>query len=115
LGVTLFFLGYFLVIWAMYTNRFFSSIVRIQTERNHIAVTGGPYRYVRHPGYIGMITSALGSAFLLRSSWALIPFCFYVILVIARAYLEDKTLAAELPGYAEYRLKTRHRLIPGIW
>jgi protein-S-isoprenylcysteine O-methyltransferase Ste14 len=99
----------------MYTNKFFSSVVRIQTERNHAAVTTGPYRYVRHPGYMGMLTSALGGVFLLESIWALIPYALYSILVIVRTALEDRTLRAELPGYGEYVARTRYRLIPLIW
>jgi len=114
-GGILFLLGYAIVIWAMYTNPFFSSIVRIQKERDHAAVSGGPYRFVRHPGYVGMLTSALGGAALLGSTWALIPFALYLALVVLRAALEDQTLQAELPGYAEYAQKTRFRLLPGVW
>jgi protein-S-isoprenylcysteine O-methyltransferase Ste14 len=115
IGCVLFLLGYSVVIWAMYTNQFFSSVVRIQTERDHVAVTGGPYHIVRHPGYVGMMTSALGGVLWLGSPWAMIPYGFYVVIVIVRTSLEDKTLQAELPGYAEYAGHTRYRLIPGIW
>jgi protein-S-isoprenylcysteine O-methyltransferase Ste14 len=114
-GCVLFLLGYSIIIWAMYTNRFFSSVVRIQAEREHVAVTGGPYRFVRHPGYVGMMTSALGGVLLLRSTWAIIPFGLYVAIVLVRTAMEDKTLQAELPGYAEYASRTRYRLFPGIW
>jgi protein-S-isoprenylcysteine O-methyltransferase Ste14 len=115
LGCVFFLLGYAVIIWAMYTNRFFSSVVRIQVEREHVAVTGGPYRFVRHPGYVGMMTSSLGGVLLLRSTWAIIPFVLYVAIVIARTAMEDKTLQAELPGYAAYASHTRSRLFPGIW
>jgi protein-S-isoprenylcysteine O-methyltransferase Ste14 len=108
-------LGYALVIWAMYTNQYFSQVVRIQTERGHVAVTNGPYQYVRHPGYIGMLTSFFGAAFLLDSLYGLICFALYAPLVILRTALEDRTLRAELPGYAEYAGRTCYRLIPGLW
>jgi protein-S-isoprenylcysteine O-methyltransferase Ste14 len=115
LGVVLFTIGYAIVLWAMYSNRFFSQIVRIQTERGHTAVTGGPYRIVRHPGYAGMLTTFLGCIFILNSLYGLFLYLLYAILVIVRTSLEDRTLQTELPGYAEYAIHTRYRLIPGVW
>jgi protein-S-isoprenylcysteine O-methyltransferase Ste14 len=114
-GAVLYTLGYLITLWAMYTNKFFSSIVRIQKERGHQSVTGGPYHFIRHPGYIGMVTSALGVVLLLNSSWAFISFALYGSLVVTRTALEDKTLQAELDGYKEFAAHTRYRLIPGIW
>ncbi len=114
-GGVLFMLGYSIVVWAMYTNQFFSSVVRIQKERGHMAVTGGPYRFIRHPGYVGMLISALGGVWLFRSAWAMIAFGLYAAVVVLRTALEDKTLRHELPGYAEYASQTRFRLLPGVW
>lgn len=114
-GVLVFGIGYGIVVWAMYSNPYFSQVVRIQSERGHVAVTKGPYRIIRHPGYLGMTLSLLGSVFLLDSLWGLICFAFYLILVVTRTRLEDRTLQAELPGYSEYVTHTKYRLIPGIW
>ena len=114
-GGLIFLLGYALVLWAMYANKFFSQVVRIQAERGHVAVTAGPYRIVRHPGYLGMTTSMLGAVFLLDSLYGLVCFIVYVILIIIRTRREDQTLRAELPGYPEYAARTRFRLIPGLW
>jgi protein-S-isoprenylcysteine O-methyltransferase Ste14 len=114
-GVLLFVGGYALVLWAMYTNKFFSQTVRIQTERDHVAVTDGPYRTIRHPGYLGMTLSMLGAVFILDSLYGLICFALYLILIVARITLEDRTLQAELPGYKEYATRTCYRLLPGIW
>jgi protein-S-isoprenylcysteine O-methyltransferase Ste14 len=50
--------GYALVVWATASNRFFSQIMRIQPERGHTVVTGGPYRCVRHPAYLGATTGS---------------------------------------------------------
>ncbi len=100
-GGLLFIAGYALVLWAMYTNKYFSQVVRIQKERGHMAVTEGPYRIVRHPGYLGMTTSLLGAVFLLDSLYGLACFILYLILIIMRTALEDQTLLAELPGYPE--------------
>lgn len=115
LGGLAFVLGYALVLWAMYTNRYFSQVVRIQTERGHVAVTDGPYHFIRHPGYLGMLTSLLGAVFLLDSLYGLICFALYLSLLLLRTHLEDRTLRAELPGYAEYAIRTRFRLFPGVW
>lgn len=114
-GVLAFIAGYLLVLWAMYTNQYFSQVVRIQSERGHVAVTDGPYRIVRHPGYLGMSASMLGAILLLDSLWGLVCFALYMALIITRTVLEDRTLRAELPGYAEFAARTRYRLFPGLW
>ncbi|MGA9351161.1 MAG: isoprenylcysteine carboxylmethyltransferase family protein [Anaerolineae bacterium] len=108
-------LGYALVVWATASNTFFSQIVRIQFERGHAVVTGGPYHYVRHPAYIGAILYELAVPVLLASWWALIASGLNAILLILRTALEDRTLQAELTGYADYARQVRHRLLPGIW
>ena len=108
-------LGYGLFMWAMASNAFFSEGVRIQTERGHTVASGGPYAIVRHPGYVGVIVAHLATPFLLGSLWALIPSVLLAALFVQRTYLEDKTLTAELPGYAAYTQETRYRLLPGVW
>ncbi len=108
-------LGYSIVYWAMWTNDFFSSRVRIQTDRGQYVVTNGPYRFVRHPGYVGAIIFLPASALLLGSIYALIPVAIDIFLLIIRTYLEDRTLQKELPGYTDYVKKVRFRLIPCIW
>jgi protein-S-isoprenylcysteine O-methyltransferase Ste14 len=100
---------------AMYVNRFFSTTVRIQSERGHVVVSGGPYRVVRHPGYVGMLLVYAAMPFALGSRWGLTPAALVVILVMVRTALEDRTLRAELPGYAEYAATVRYRLLPGVW
>jgi protein-S-isoprenylcysteine O-methyltransferase Ste14 len=108
-------LGYALVVWATASNIFFSQIVRVQSERGHAVATGGPYHYVRHPAYIGAILYELAVPVLLASWWALIASGLNAILLILRTALEDRTLQAELAGYADYARQVRHRLLPGIW
>ena len=107
--------GYGLVVWATTSNAFFSQIVRIQTERGHTVVTGGPYQYVRHPAYIGAILFEFAAPILLASWWSGIPSLLAVILLVLRTALEDRALQAELAGYADYARKVRQRLLPGIW
>ena len=109
-------LGYdVLFVWATAANTFFSRIVRIQPERGHTVVTGGPYRYVRHPAYTGAILYELAVPFLLTSWPAMVASGLSALLLILRTALEDRTLQAELTGYADYARQVRYRLLPGIW
>lgn len=108
-------LGYALGTWALMENRFFSGVVRIQTDRGHHVVTTGPYRFIRHPGYVGVICTYFALPFFLDSLWAFIPALLTLAASILRTALEDKTLQNELPGYKEYAQKTKYRLFPGIW
>lgn len=101
--------------WAMIANRFFSSHVRIQTERGHTVVSSGPYRFVRHPGYAGNIVAWIASPVFFGSTWAAIPAILAIVVTVTRTALEDRTLREELPGYRDYARIVRHRLVPGIW
>lgn len=108
-------LSYALFVWATASNTFFSQIVRIQSERGHTVVTGGPYRYVRHPAYVGAILYEVAVPVLLASWWAFVASGLSAILLILRTALVDRTLQAELTGYVDYARQVRHRLLPGIW
>jgi protein-S-isoprenylcysteine O-methyltransferase Ste14 len=96
-------------------NRFFSSVVRIQTDRGHVVCDTGPYRFVRHPGYAGIIFPLFGIVLALGSIWTLIPAAVASIITVIRTVLEDRTLQEELPGYRDYARRVRYRLIPGIY
>jgi len=101
--------------WAMLENRHFEQFVRIQQEREHHVVTTGPYRMVRHPGYLGAIIGVLVTPGMLGSAWAFVPASLLVLLFIIRTHLEDGVLRRELPGYEEYASRTRFRLVPLVW
>jgi protein-S-isoprenylcysteine O-methyltransferase Ste14 len=107
--------GYAFSSWALVVNRFFSGMVRIQTERGQHVITDGPYHIVRHPGYAGGLFGYIFIPLLLDSAWAFVPAVLLGIVMVFRTALEDDTLQKELPGYAEYAHKTRYRLLPGIW
>lgn len=108
-------LSFAIVVWAMTANAFFSKIVRIQHDRGHAVATGGPYRFVRHPGYVGQLLFNLATPIMLGSVWAFIPGVIGVLLFILRTALEDRTLHEELEGYEEYAQRVRYRLLPGVW
>ena len=108
-------LGYAFFFWAMLVNKFFSSLVRLQKERGHIVITGGPYRFVRHPGYTGFGLFILMTPVLLGSLWALVPAGLGIVALIVRTAKEDKFLHKHLEGYADYACRVRNRLVPGVW
>jgi protein-S-isoprenylcysteine O-methyltransferase Ste14 len=103
------------VLWAMAANPFFATTVRIQDERGQHVVSSGPYRIVRHPGYLGSLVYNLAIPLVLGSLWTLLPALLTIVLLAVRTRLEDRTLQAELPGYSEYKAVVRRRLIPGVW
>jgi len=108
-------LGYAFAVWAVAENRFFSTVVRIQTERGHTVCDSGPYRFVRHPGYAGNLLALFGIVLALGSLWTLIPATVATVIGVIRTGLEDRTLQEELPGYREYAQRVRYRLFPGIY
>jgi protein-S-isoprenylcysteine O-methyltransferase Ste14 len=114
-GFILIVLGYSFAGWALAENRFFSGVVRIQTDRGHVVCDSGPYRIVRHPGYAGNILALPGMVLALSSLWTLIPAVVALIIAVIRTALEDRTLQQELPGYREYARRVRYRLFPGIY
>ena len=107
--------GYALGTWAMLSNRFFSAVVRIQTDRGQHVVTSGPYRFLRHPSYAGGLLACLAMPLMLDAVWALAPAGLISLVLIVRTSLEDRVLIEELPGYRQYAAATKHRLLPGVW
>jgi protein-S-isoprenylcysteine O-methyltransferase Ste14 len=107
--------GYALFSWAMISNEFFETKVRIQADRGQSVTSAGPYKYVRHPGYVGMILQLLGTPFALASWRGLIPAACAAAAFVVRTALEDRTLKQELAGYADYARRVRYRLLPGVW
>src|SRR4030042_1499603 len=107
--------GYALASYALIENRFFSSMVRIQTDRGHQVVSSGPYRWIRHPGYTGALLTYLCTPFFLDSLWAFLPVVFLTIVLMIRTGLEDRTLQDKLEGYRDYARQVRYRLLPGGW
>jgi protein-S-isoprenylcysteine O-methyltransferase Ste14 len=114
-GFVLFASGMWMFSRAMGENPFFEKTVRIQTDRGHRVIDTGPYRWVRHPGYVGFFGWIFSAPLLLGSGWALLPAVLCAMGVVVRTALEDRTLQAELPGYADYAKRVRYRLVPGLW
>ena len=115
LGIVLVLIGSALPYWAMATNRFFSAVVRIQSDRGHTVIDSGPYAFLRHPGYAGSIAHNMGTPLMLGSVWALIPAVLNVAVTAVRTAREDRFLQQALHGYDEYAKRVRFRLLPGVW
>jgi len=115
LGLVIMILGLLFSTWAFLENKFFSGIVRIQTDRGHYVIDTGPYRFIRHPGYAGAIWAQIGIPVYFNAFWGLIPAVGLIAIIILRTALEDKTLQEELSGYSQYARKTKYRLFPLIW
>ncbi len=114
-SVIIYILGQAIFQWARYTNQYFSSVVRIQTDRGQTVCKDGPYQYVRHPGYVGGFLFTITVGLVLGSWYASIPQIIAALMLIWRTAREDWTLQTELPGYAEFAKETKYRLMPGIW
>jgi protein-S-isoprenylcysteine O-methyltransferase Ste14 len=115
LGIILAFASQMFALWAMATNPYFATTVKIQSDRGHEVVSGGPYSIVRHPGYLGSVVYNLSAPIVMSSLWAFIPSLVTIILLVIRTRLEDRTLQSELPGYTDYAANVRYRLFPGVW
>ncbi len=107
--------GYSLVAWSTIINQFYSSAVRLQADRGQAVITSGPYRFVRHPGYIGWIMFFVFSGLALGSWLSALPMLILVALILRRTVIEDRMLRSGLTGYAEYARSVPFRLIPGVW
>lgn len=114
-GVVLFIFAFSLATWAMAVNKFFEWTVRYQDDRNQYVCKDGPYQFIRHPGYAGLIISVLVCPLILRSYWGLVLSLLLALIIIIRTTLEDQFLQKALPGYREYAGKVKYRLIPYIW
>jgi protein-S-isoprenylcysteine O-methyltransferase Ste14 len=114
-GLVLNVIGMSIFLLALRENRFFSAVVRIQSDRQQTVCTTGPYRIIRHPGNAGMILGMAGLPFLFTSFWCAIPVLLSMAVLVIRTHLEDNMLRKELEGYIGYQNEIRFRLIPGIW
>lgn len=115
LGFMLYIIAAILGNWAVITNPHFEPTVRIQKDRDHQVITTGPYKIVRHPGYVAAILFPVSISLIIGSVFGLIPAGINMLLLIIRTSLEDNTLQNELNGYSEYAKRVKYRLLPWVW
>src|SRR5262245_9166558 len=114
-GLALIVLGSYVVELTFKANSYAAPVVKIQKGRGHAVATNGPYAYVRHPMYAGALFFFAGVPLLLGSWWGLAAAPALVLIIALRAVLEERTLAAELDGYADYAARVRYRFVPYLW
>jgi protein-S-isoprenylcysteine O-methyltransferase Ste14 len=115
LGAAGMLLGMYVVHLTFRANTFTAPVVKIQRARGHQVITGGPYRYVRHPMYAGATIIFVCAPLLLGSWYGLAASPLLIALVSIRALMEERTLRENLDGYPAYAARVRYRLIPWIW
>ncbi len=115
-GLAISALGWGLITWATLVNPFYSSAIRIQSERGQRVISAGPYAIVRHPGYAGFLLFQVASGLALNSLLSIVPIVVILLpITVYRTAIEDRMLRDELAGYADYAANVRYRLIPGVW
>lgn len=115
LGFVLFLLSMLFILWVFRENSFAAPVVKLQVDRAQRVISTGPYAHVRHPMYSGMFLFFVGVPLLLGSWWGLAMMPIFVALFAIRIRIEERTLREGLPGYSDYVMRVRYRLLPGVW
>jgi len=105
--------GCLMIFWVLKANSFAAATIRVEPDQK--VISGGPYRIVRHPMYLGAGVMLLFAPLALGSYFALPVFTLFIPIIVLRLLNEEKVLRQELPGYPEYCVKTRFRLVPFVW
>jgi protein-S-isoprenylcysteine O-methyltransferase Ste14 len=115
LGLAMYLLSTAFIMWVFRENSFAAPVVKVQAERHHRVVSSGPYAFVRHPMYSGIMLFFVGVPLLLGSWWGVAIAPVFAILFAIRARIEERALVEGLPDYADYAARVRYRLVPGLW
>ena len=115
LGLAMYLLSTGFIMWVFRVNSFAAPVVKVQTERHHHVISSGPYAWVRHPMYSGVMLFFFGAPLLVGSWWGVLIAPLFAVLFAVRAGIEERALVAGLPDYADYAARVRYRLVPGVW
>jgi protein-S-isoprenylcysteine O-methyltransferase Ste14 len=115
LGSLCVFLCIFMCRFVFKANSYAAPVVKIQASRGHKVIDSGPYAHVRHPMYCAALLLFVGTPLLLGSWWGLAVAPVMVLGMGWRALREERLLAAQLDGYADYMARVRYRFVPFIW
>jgi protein-S-isoprenylcysteine O-methyltransferase Ste14 len=105
--------GFLIVFLVFRENTFTSAAIEVSAEQR--VIDTGPYSVVRHPMYAGGLVLVAGIPLALGSVVGLVTFPPFAAVIAWRLLNEERFLAEYLAGYAAYREKVRHRLVPGVW
>jgi len=115
LGLAMYLLSIAFIMWVFRENSFAAPVVKVQAARHQRVISSGPYAFVRHPMYSGVMLYFLGIPLLLGSWWGVALAPVFALLFAIRARIEERALIEGLPGYADYAERVRYRLVPGLW
>jgi len=115
LGLALYLVSTAFILWVFRVNSFAAPVIKVQAARDHHVISTGPYAFVRHPMYSGVMLFFVGVPLLVGSWWGVVLAPLFAVLFAVRAGIEERALVAGLPGYADYAARVRYRLLPGIW
>ena len=115
LGLAMYLLSIAFIMWVFRENSFAAPVVKVQAARHQRVISSGPYAFVRHPMYSGVMLYFLGIPLLLGSWWGVALAPVFTLLFAIRARIEERALIEGLPGYADYAERVRYRLVPGLW
>ncbi len=105
--------GFYFIFLVYKENTFTSATIEVAEDQKVIST--GPYALVRHPMYASALLYLVGTPLALGSFWGLLAFTAMVPFLLWRLFDEERFLTQNLSGYAEYKKKVPHRLIPFIW
>jgi protein-S-isoprenylcysteine O-methyltransferase Ste14 len=114
-GLAMYLLSNAFIMWVFRENSFAAPVVKVQAERHHRVISSGPYAFVRHPMYSGIMLFFVGVPLLLGSWWGVAIAPVFAVLFAIRARIEERALVEGLPDYADYAARVRYRLVPGLW
>jgi protein-S-isoprenylcysteine O-methyltransferase Ste14 len=115
LGLTMYLLSTGFIMWVFRVNSFAAPVIKVQTARDHHVISSGPYAWVRHPMYSGVMLFFFGAPLLMGSWWGVLIAPLFAVLFAVRVGIEERALVAGLPDYADYAARVRYRLVPGVW
>jgi protein-S-isoprenylcysteine O-methyltransferase Ste14 len=115
LGLAMYLLSTGFIMWVFRVNSFAAPVIKVQAARHHHVISSGPYAWVRHPMYSGVMLFFFGAPLLMGSWWGVLLAPLFAVLFAVRARIEERALVAGLPGYADYVARVRYRLVPGVW
>jgi protein-S-isoprenylcysteine O-methyltransferase Ste14 len=115
LGLAMYLLSTGFIMWVFHVNSFAAPVVKMQAARDHHVISSGPYAWVRHPMYSGVMLFFFGAPLLVGSWWGLALVPVFAVLFAVRAGIEERALVEGLPDYADYAARVRYRLLPGVW